>query len=199
MYWNYQKDSKHIVQMCSGVFLQASAYWLAFCSRKLRPWTWVKAITNIGWAETSPEDKDLGCWWIRSSSWARNEHLKANCILGCIERNVTSRSREEILPLHSHEIVTWSTTSRSGCNIIIPQHMKDIDALERLWSALECPEEAKKILRGLEHQLWRQAEKAEVVQPREEKAPWRPCSTLPVLKEDVQGRWRKIFYKNLWW
>ena len=28
------------------------------------------------WIESSPEEKDLGCWWMRSSTWPSNVHLQ---------------------------------------------------------------------------------------------------------------------------
>ena len=67
---------------------------------------------------------------------------KANCILGCTKRSMTSRSRELILPLcsalmRSHEeycIQFWGA-----------QHTKDVELLEQV------QRRAMKMIRGLEH------------------------------------------------
>jgi len=67
---------------------------------------------------------------------------KASRLLGCIKRSVTSRSREEILPLYSTLVrphLEYCTEHKN------PRIMKDIDLLE------QGHRRATKTMRGLEH------------------------------------------------
>ncbi|GAB0195461.1 hypothetical protein GRJ2_002011400 [Grus japonensis] len=95
--------------------------------------------------ESSPEEKDLGVLVDENLNMTRQCALaaqKANHILGCIKRSVTSRSREEILPLYSalvrphleYCIQLWG-----------PQYRKDMELLERV------QRRAMKMIQGLEH------------------------------------------------
>ena len=95
--------------------------------------------------ESSRVEKDLGVLVdekLDASQQCALAAQKANCVLGCITKRVSSREREGIVPLCSalvrpyvkHRVQAWS-----------PQHRKDVALLEQV------QRRATKMARGLEH------------------------------------------------
>uniref|UniRef100_A0A8B9IVA6 Reverse transcriptase domain-containing protein n=1 Tax=Amazona collaria TaxID=241587 RepID=A0A8B9IVA6_9PSIT len=96
--------------------------------------------------QSSPAEKDLGVWVDEELNMSRLQCAlaaqKANRILGCIKRSVTSRSREVLLPL-------CSALVRPHLEYCVqfwcPQQKKDMELLAQV------QRRAMRMIRGLEH------------------------------------------------
>jgi len=142
------------------------------------------------WIEGSSEEKDLDVLLDEKLNVTQQCMLaaqKGNHILGCIKKSVASRLMEGILPLCSGEIPS---------GVLRPA--LEPSAQERHGPVRVGPEEGHKnnqndgapLLKG-------KAERVGVVQPGEEKAPGRHCSTLPVPEDGLQESWRRTFDKGM--
>ncbi|RMC17404.1 hypothetical protein DUI87_05985 [Hirundo rustica rustica] len=95
-------------------------------------------------AESSPVEKDLGVVADEESEMSHQHVLasqKASCIVGCIQRNVARKLKEEILPLYSALV----RPLLECCIQLWCPHHKNM----KLWQQVQ--RRVMKLIRGLEH------------------------------------------------
>ena len=128
--------------------------------------------------EHSPDEKNLGILVYGKLDMSQQCALtaqKAICILGCIKRSATSRSREVILPLCS---ALMKPHLEHCIQILSPQYRRDLLEHDQRRATETIRRSGTPLLRG-------QAERAGAVQPGEEMAPGRPESDLSVPKGEL--------------
>ncbi|KFO89518.1 hypothetical protein N320_04322, partial [Buceros rhinoceros silvestris] len=104
-----------------------------------------KYMLGREWLESSPVEKDWGILVdqkLNTSQPCALTAQKAKCILGCIKRSVTSRSRKVILPFCSALVIPHLEYC---VQLWDSQHKKDLDLLKRV------QRRAAKMVREQEH------------------------------------------------
>ena len=133
------------------------------------------------------ERRTWGYCWMRSSTWSGNACLQPRrpTVSWAASKAAWPAGRGRgfwpSAPLWWDP--TWSPASSSGA-----------PSTRRIWS---CWGGYKDDPRAGAPLLWGQAERVGAVQPGEEKAPGRPCSSLPVPEGSLQERWGKSFQQGL--
>ncbi|KAJ7400242.1 hypothetical protein BTVI_107127 [Pitangus sulphuratus] len=88
-----------------------------------------KCSLSRQWIESSPEEEDVLVNEKLNMTHQQPAAQKANHDLGCIRRNVNSRSSEVILPLYSVLVRLYLEYCSQPQG---PQHRKDVELLEQV-------------------------------------------------------------------